>query len=63
MPEPTALTSHATEAYLERETIVRMDWPALWPDLNRTEHACDMLQRAVFSRPAPGFKLSSNIYH
>ena len=27
--------AHVTDAYLERETIVRMDWPARSPDLNR----------------------------
>ena len=36
--------------YLERETIVRMDWPSRSPDLNPIEHAWDLLQRAICSR-------------
>ena len=36
--------------YLERETIVRMDWPSRSPDLNPIEHAWDLLQRAISSR-------------
>ena len=43
--------AHITDAYLERETIVRMDWPARSPDLNPIEHALDMLQHAVSARP------------
>ena len=43
--------AHVTDAYLERETIVRMDWPARSPDLNPIEHAWDMLQHAVSARP------------
>ena len=39
--------AHVTDAYLERETIVRMDWPARSPDLNQIEHAWDMLPHAV----------------
>ena len=47
--------AHVTNAYLERETIVRMDWPARSPDLNPIEHACDILQRAISARPVqPG---------
>ena len=36
--------------YLERETIVRMDWPSRSPDLNPIEYAWDLLQRAISSR-------------
>ena len=36
--------------YLERETIVRMDWPSRPPDLNPIEHAWNLLQRAISSR-------------
>ena len=43
--------AHVTNAYLEHETIVRMDWPARSPDLNPIEHAWDILQRAISARP------------
>ena len=43
--------AHVTDAYLECETIVRMDWPAQSPDLNPIEHVWDMLQHAVSARP------------
>ena len=31
--------AHVTNAYLEYETIVHLDWPARSPDLNPIEHA------------------------
>ena len=37
--------------YLQRETIVRMDWFSCSPDLNPIEHALDVLQRAISNRP------------
>ena len=40
-----------TDHYLDQATIVRMEWPARSPDLNPIEHAWDMLQTAVSSRP------------
>ena len=40
-----------TDQYLEQATIVRMEWPARSPYLNPIEHAWDMLQTAVSSRP------------
>ena len=40
-----------TDQYLEQATIVRMEWPARSPDLNPIEHAWDMLQTVVSSRP------------
>ena len=40
-----------TDQYLEQATIVRMEWPARSPDLNPIEHAWDMLQADVSSRP------------
>ena len=40
-----------TDQYLEQATIIRMEWPARSPDLNPIEHAWDMLQTAVSSRP------------
>lgn len=42
--------ARVTDAYLERETIDRMDWPARSPDLNPIEHAWDMLQHAISAR-------------
>ena len=35
----------------EQATIVHMEWPARSPDLNPIEHAWNMLQTAVSSRP------------
>ena len=43
--------AHATNDYLECETIIRMDWPARSPDLNPIEYAWDILQRAISARP------------
>ena len=44
-----------TDQYLEQATIARMEWPARSPDLipieQLKEHAWDMLQTAVSSRP------------
>jgi transposase len=37
--------------YLENETIERMDWQSLSPDLNPKEHAWDKLQQAISARP------------
>ena len=38
--------------FLEQEGIVRMDWPAISPDLNTIEHVWDMLQRSISNREA-----------
>ena len=46
-----AQRARITDQYLEQATIVRMEWPARSPDLNPIEHAWDMLQTAVSSRP------------
>ena len=43
--------AHVTNAYLERETIVCMDWLAGSLDLNPIEHAWDILQSAISARP------------
>ena len=43
--------AHVTNAYLEHETIVRMDWPARSRDLNPIEQAWDILQHAISAIP------------
>ena len=43
--------AHRARITDEQATIVRMEWPARSPDLNPIEHAWDMLQTAVSSRP------------
>ena len=43
--------AHVTNAYLEHEAIVHMDWPASSLDLNPIEHAWDILQRGISARP------------
>ena len=42
--------AHITNACLECETIVRMDWPARPSDLNLIEHAWDILQHVISAR-------------
>ena len=43
--------ANVTNAYLEHETIVHMNWPAWSLDLNPIEHAWDILQRVISARP------------
>ena len=43
--------AHVTNAYLEHEEIVRMDWPARSLNLNPIEHAWDILQHVISARP------------
>ena len=40
-------SAHVTNAFLERETMVRMDWPARSPDLNPIKHAWYIIQCAI----------------
>lgn len=37
--------------YFESETIQRMDWSCLSPDLNPIEHAWDILKQRISARP------------
>ena len=43
--------AHVTNAYLEHEPIVHLNWPAGSLDLNLIEHAWDILQRGISARP------------
>ena len=45
--------AHTTNAYLEHETIIHLDWPAGLLGLNPIEHAWDILQRGISARPVP----------
>ena len=42
--------AHVTNAYLEHETVVHLDWPAGSLDLNPIEHAWDILQHGISAR-------------
>jgi transposase len=42
--------AHVVTDYLENESIDRMDWPSLSPDLNPKENAWDKLQHAISAR-------------
>ena len=39
--------SRAVTAYLQREAVTAVPWPALSPDLNPIEHIWDMLDRHI----------------
>ena len=43
--------AHVTNAYLDHETIIHLDWPAGSLDLKPIEHAWDIFQRWVSARP------------
>ena len=49
--------AHVTNAFLELETMVRMDWPARSPDLNPIKHAWDIIQCAILARPVKPMNL------
>ena len=42
-----ALSTHLTQDVLYRNNIITMDWPALSPDLNPTEHLWDETERGI----------------
>ena len=43
--------AHVVQEYLQRETIERMGWPAVSPDLNPIDHVWDQLQHRLSQRP------------
>ena len=45
--------SRAVTAYLQREVVTAVPWPALSPDLNPIEHIWDMLGRRILAREPP----------
>ena len=45
--------SSAVIAYLQREAVTSVPWPAMSPDVNPTEHIWDMLGRRIHAREPP----------
>ena len=43
--------AHVVQEYLQRETIERMEWPAVPLDLNPIEHVWDQLKHQISHRP------------
>ena len=46
-------TSRAITAYLQREAVTSVPWPAMSPDLNPIEHIWDMLGHHIHARESP----------
>ncbi|GFV11310.1 transposable element Tcb2 transposase [Trichonephila clavipes] len=51
--------ANLVEDFLFEEGIVRMEWPACFPDMNPIEHVWDALERRVAGHQPPP-KLSKN---
>ncbi|KFM62725.1 Transposable element Tcb1 transposase, partial [Stegodyphus mimosarum] len=46
--------AHIVDDYLQKETVMRMEWPARYPDLNPIEHVWDALGRRLAAlNPTP----------
>jgi hypothetical protein len=45
--------SRTVTAYLQREAVTSVSWPAMSPYLNTLEHICDMLVRRMYAPEPP----------
>ena len=53
-----AHTARATRDFLQRNNVNAMNWPAISPDLNPTEHLWDEIQRRLNEEPTTAAELS-----
>nr|CAH7717156.1 unnamed protein product [Callosobruchus chinensis] len=45
--------TRAVQQALENRNIPRLEWPAMFPDMNPMEHVWDKVSRAIFNRNSP----------